>query len=575
MILQALADYYNRAVSLDAGALPPPGWERKRLPFIIEIRTDGMLVQIVDTQTGEGARLVPAEFLVPLAPKKSVNIATALLWGNVEYALGVPVNNKPDRVASAHKAFVAAITDRFGHQPDDEGIGAVLRFLTVLPYDELVADSAWPQLAQGNPFISFRLPGDPDLICRRPVVRAALDGPAEAADGRCIVTGDPARIARLHASIKGVRGTNTSGASLVSFNLSASESYGRTQGYNAPVSEDTVFRYTTALNTLLRPDSKQKQAIGDTTFVYWAERPADELVERGVSLLFSEPVRDDPDRNASVVSDILVGLRTGARPAGAGGGRFYLLGLAPNVARVAVRAWIVAGAIDIGQRIVRHFDDIEIDRPPKSHRYPSLYWLLRSTAVLEKAENIQPILEGEVIRAILEGRPYPISLLAAAVARSRAEQDVTPDRAALIKATINRLRRSTGVPREELSVALDPANPDPAYRLGRLFAALERAQEMASPGLNATIRDRFYGAASSTPITVFPRLLSLKNHHVAKVESTGLRIWIERLVGEIIDGIPEIPAHLSLEQQGAFAIGYYHQRQDFFRKHTTENGESN
>jgi CRISPR-associated protein Csd1 len=166
-------------------------------------------------------------------------------------------------------------------------------------------------------------------------------------------------------------------------------------------------------------------------------------------------------------------------------------------------------------------------------------------------------------------------VLAAAVLRTRAEQEITPERAALIKAVINRHRRATGAEREELTVALDPANPDPAYRLGRLFAALERAQETASPGLNATIRDRYYGAASSTPVTVFPRLLDLKNHHISKIESTPTRAWLERLIGEIVDGIPKIPPHLSLIQQGDFAIGYYHQRQDFFRKHTVSEGESN
>jgi CRISPR-associated protein Csd1 len=225
--------------------------------------------------------------------------------------------------------------------------------------------------------------------------------------------------------------------------------------------------------------------------------------------------------------------------------------------------------------LLEHFADIEIVLPSFARPHPSLFRLLCSTALLGKSENVPPNLQGEVAEAILAGRPYPITLLAAAVLRARAEQDVTPERAAVIKAVINRHRRATGAESEELTVALDPANPDPAYRLGRLFAALERAQETASPGLNATIRDRYYGAASSTPITVFPRLLDLNNHHISKIESTTTRAWLERLIGEIVDGIPKIPPHLSLIQQGDFAIGYYHQRQDFFRKHTVSEGESN
>jgi CRISPR-associated protein Csd1 len=341
------------------------------------------------------------------------------------------------------------------------------------------------------------------------------------------------------------------------------------------VGVEAAFKYTTALNFLLRSDSPQRQTLGDTSFVYWAERASDADVEQAVGLIFRDPVRDDPDRNAATVESILSSIRTGTRAAAATSGRFYVLGLAPNAARLSVRVWIVAPASEISARVARHFDDLEIVRPPKSHRYPSLYWLLRAVAVLGRAENIPPTLEGDITRAALEELPYPRSLLSAAVSRCRAEQDVTPDRAALIKAAINRFRRASGGGLEELTVALDPSNPDPAYRLGRLFAALERAQELASPGLNATIRDRFYGAAASTPITVFPRLLTLKNHHVAKIDQVGLRVWLERLIGEIVDGLPSIPAHLTLEQQGAFAVGYYHQRQDFYRKHTTETGEDN
>ena len=201
--------------------------------------------------------------------------------------------------------------------------------------------------------------------------------------------------------------------------------------------------------------------------------------------------------------------------------------------------------------------------------------MLCSVAVQGKSENVSPSLEGDVVRSILLGTEYPVSLLAAAVRRSSAESAVSPERAAVIKAVVNRHRRVAGRKEEELKVSLDVTNPAPAYRLGRLFAALERTQMLASPGLNATIKDRYYGAASRTPITVFPRLLDLKNHHVAKIESAGMRIHLEKLIGEIVEGIPRIPAHLSLIEQGDFAIGYYHQRQDFYKKHATNEGENN
>lgn len=574
MILQALVEYYDRRCATPDRALARLGWEPKQIPFIVEIAPDGRFIQIVDTRVPDGKRLVAKQFLVPKGVKRSVNIEPNLLWDNVEYALGVPIRNDPARVAESHAAFVAGIADRFGPEPSNAGICAVMAFLARSQHDALETDPLWTELATTNPFISFRLAGHTDLLCQIEAPPSlANQGPAF---GRCLVSGERAPIARLHPAIKNVRGGNTSGTTLVGFNWDAFKSYGRDQGYNAPVSEEVAFKYTTALNALLASDSLNRAWLGSSTYVFWAERDADAVVENALAAFFASPRTDDPDRGAAWMADVLEALRTVSWAAkDTTGGRFYVLGLAPNAGRLAVRSWTVATVSEIRSRLLEHFADIEIVLPGFARPHPSLFRLLCSTSLLGKAENVPPNLQGEVTEGILAGRPYPISLLAAAVLRARAEQDVTPERAAVVKAVINRHRRATGEEREELTVALDPTNPDPAYRLGRLFAALERAQETASPGLNATIRDRYYGAASSTPITVFPRLLDLNNHHISKIESTTTRAWLERLIGEIVDGIPKIPPHLSLIQQGDFAIGYYHQRQDFFRKHTVSEGESN
>ncbi len=572
MILQALVEYYERRCAREDGALPRPGWERKRLPFIVEITPEGGFVQIADTRVPDGKRLVAREFLVPKAIMRTSGVAANLLWDNVEYALGISVDGQSPRTVEAHKAFLSTITERFGGEPADAGVVALVEFLAGLPIEQMEHDPLWAEMVAGNPFISFRLAGHASLICE---CELPADPAAPAPTGTCLVTGKRAPVSRLHPPLKGIRGANTSGASLVSFNLSAFESYGHEQGDNAPVSEEAAFKYTTALNDLLSSDSRRKAWLGDSTFVFWAERQADELVEQGVASLFSDPAPEDPDRQSEAIRAVLKALSDGswtAVPDDAG--RFYVLGLAPNAGRAAVRTWTVASAEEIAKRLQDHFEDIDIARPGFSMEHPSLFRLLRSIAPQREAKNIPPNLQGDVAYAILTRGPYPISLLAAAIRRSCAEGDVTPERAALIKAVVNRHRRASGHQREELSVALDTANPDPAYRLGRLFAALERTQQTASPGLNATIKDRYYGAASSTPITVFPRLLDLSNHHLAKIESPHTRAWLERLIGEIVDGIPRIPAHLSLIQQGDFAIGYYHQRQDFFRKHTSE-GEIN
>ncbi len=573
MILQALVEYYDRRSALEQGALAPPGWEWKPLPFLIEITPEGGFVQIVDTRVPDGKRLRAKEFRVPQSVKRSVNVAPYLLWDSAEYALGIPVRNNPERVAKYHAAFIANIVERFGEMPADRGVAALLGFVADPPLDQIRADANWPEFDKANnPFIGFRLAGQSELVGDGEIPSETYENEEL---GMCLVSGKKARIARLHGSLKGVRGGNTSGTTLVGFNRDAFKSYGHDQGDNAPIGEEAAFKYAKALNDLLAFDSRRKAWLGESTFVFWAERAADELVERGVGDLFSDTAPDDPDRGGGGIRELLVATSDGSWSAMPDDhGRFYVLGLAPNLARVAVRTWSVASAEQIAQRLLDHFTDIEIVKPAFAREHPSVLRLLRSVALKGEDKHIPPNLQGEVAYAVLTGRPYPITLLAAALRRSCAEGDVTPERAALIKAVINRHRRASGEAREELSVALDTANADPAYRLGRLFAALERAQETASPGLNATIRDRYYGAASSTPITVFPRLLGLKNHHIAKIESPNTRAWLERVIGEIVDGIPKIPAHLSLIQQGDFAIGYYHQRQDFFRKRTSE-GESN
>ena len=332
---------------------------------------------------------------------------------------------------------------------------------------------------------------------------------------------------------------------------------------NSPVSEYAMFSYTTALNYLLRTDSRQKLLVGEDTFVFWAERtnPAEELFAAWL-----QPDPDDPARGVEAVKALYCAPQTGVRSLDQDDTRFFVLGLAPNVARLAVRLWNVTTVRELAANIRQHFDDLAIIRSPRDLEYLPLWRLLIATAAQGKSENISPLLGGEVLRAILAGTPYPQTLLAATLQRIRAEQGaVTYPRAALIKAVLARNARFCATPKLEVTVSLDIENPNAGYRLGRLFAVLERIQETASPGLNATIRDRFYGAASATPITVFPYLLKLKNHHLNHL-TVGQTVWLESKIGQIMEAMTQFPAHLNLDDQGRFAIGYYHQRQDFFTR---------
>ncbi len=560
MILQALCDYYRRKSSDDEAEVAPPGFEHKEIPFVLVLDREGRLVQIDDLRSPDGKRA--KRQLVPQAVKRTVGVSANLLWDSLEYALGYDSRGRAERVARQHADFRQRIDRLPG---DDEALAAVKIFLAGDPLEETRRASLWPELAEGNPLVTFRLADDPELVSQRSAVRGLLTGgePREV-EARCSITGRLDAISRLHPSIKGVRDAQPTGASLVSYNEPAFRSFNKDQGANAPVGEEAVFAYTTALNHLLRPGSSQRIQLGDATTVFWSEKASGGLVERAFTSWF-DPPRDDPDANVESVR-ALYEFQRGRPLTDDDQQRFFVLGLAPNAARLAVRFWQVATIADLGQRIFEHFSALEIVLPPKSPRYPSLPQLLASIAVQGKLKNVPPGLAGDWLRSILSGSPYPHTLLEAAIRRCRAEQAVTPSRAALIKAS---LIRSSHQRKENLAVSLDLSNVNPGYRLGRLFAVFEKLQEDAQPGINATIRDRYFASASSNPLVAFSTLNRLKNHHLAKLSNRGLAVVREKLIGEIMSGIDAkdpFPARLSLADQGRFAVGYYHQRQAFFEK---------
>ena len=573
MILQALHDYYEWKKADPESGLAPPGFELKEIPFVIEIDAQGNPVQIEDTREGEGKKKRARAFLVPQGVKKTSGIAANLLWDNAAYVLGVATKGKPERVEEQRQAFIAKVESLPTSVRTDAGVQAVLRFLQRANAESLSQRTEWPEIVETVPNLTFRLQGDTNLVCQRPAAVEAIkteQGTTDA-DGLCLVTGETGEIERLHTAIKGVWGAQTTGANIVSFNLDAFNSYGKAQGANAPISKHAAFRYTTALNHLLRKDSPQRLRVGDASVVFWADRPTE--WETGVVDIFGEPTKDDPDRNVRAVTSLYSAIDHGLLENDTGRTRFFALGLAPNAARIAIRFWQHGTVAEMAGRIKQHFDDLAIERVPRDPPYLSLFRLLVSVATQGKKDNIPPNLGGELMRSILAGLPYPQTLLAAAVRRIRAEHEVTYARAALIKGCINRATRYANPnSKEELTMSLDEASMNVGYRLGRLFAVLEKIQEEANPGLNATIRDRFYGAASSTPVTVFSTLLKLKNHHLSKLENRGRAVNLEKRLGEIMEGLSDFPTQLPIADQGRFAIGYYHQRQDFFKPTDTKEG---
>jgi CRISPR-associated protein Csd1 len=569
MILQALCDYYERKPDL-----PRLGFETKAIPFVIEINSAGQLVQIEDTRHAEGKKKIARNFVVPQGLKKSSGVAANLLWGNAEYALGICNEGDPKKVRERHAAFQAKLDTVVAQT--DAGLAAVQTFLKSPDRARLEADPLWPEILNTKPDVTFRLQGDLELICQRPAIRAALVN-VNSKEIICMVSGEPDGISDangkpdgLHWSIKGVWGAQSSGANLVSFNKDAFNSFGKEQGANAPVGKRVAFAYTTALNHLLSKESTQRIQVGDASTVFWSEKHTD--LEESFADLFDEPPKNDPAKQTRAIEALFKAPLTGALSDEGGNTRFYVLGLAPNAARISVRFWQVGTVAEMSARIRQHFEDLEIIHASFEKPHLSLFRLLVSTATQGKSENIPPNLAGELMRAILAGLPYPQTLLQATVRRIRAEREVTYPRAALIKACINRQARYSPSNEKEIAVSLDDSNTNPGYRIGRLFAALEKIQEEAvNP--SATIRDRFYGAASSTPVTVFANLMKLKNHHLAKMEE-GRKRYFEKLIGQIMSDINDFPAHLSLADQGRFAIGYYQQRQAFFTKsESTTKGE--
>lgn len=572
MILQSLYTLYERLADEPAYGLPLRGFSAQKVSFKLVLKADGSLLepQSVDPRVhtlvlGEGK------------PSGS-GINPCFLWDNQTYLLGrPPVDKKPAFAQERFEAFRArhlAVEQEIG----SPAFSAVCRFLEGWNPERL---SDYPLLEEvGTGFGAFQIQGERGYVHDDPAVRAwwkksQTAGEASAAVlGQCLITGaDQIEIARLHPKIKGVVGAQSSGASIVSFNDTAYESYGKAQSYNSPVSEEAAFRYGTALNALLTGPmaSRHRLRIGDTTCVFWTESKCaaeDVFAELLGSGSFAVEEAQDPDK-LDQLKRLLKAVTSGGRYAELddveAGTPFFLLGLAPNAARLSVRFFYNSTVGAMLERLREHHACMAIVREfeqPVGKRladpeFPPLWALLRET--VRRGDDPAPLLGGALMRAVVTGSPYPVGLYVAILRRIHADRTINYLRAATLKAVLVRNYSFN------LTTMLDTENTDPAYLLGRLFAVLEKTQSDALPGLNATIRDRFYSAASATPASVFPRLLRTYQHHLGKL-SGGAKVNRERLVQDIMEAISSggFPKQLNLQAQGVFAIGYYHQRKSLF-----------
>lgn len=573
MILQALTSLYEALAQ--KGEISKEGWSREKISFALGIDENGDLLRVTplfDTVDGPKGktREVPQKMTVPI---KVGNTSPKFLWGNSGFILGTANDKTPEAAKDCFKR------NRDLHHEVLKGIEvpaakAILSFFDRWEPEktlenELVTSCAGELLGKAN--MVFRFNGK--FIHEIPQLAAAWQahyGETAKERGQCLITGALDAIPNTHPLIKGVQGAQSSGAALVSFNASAFCSYNKEQNQNAPVGKYAAFAYTAALNHLLA-DRKNVHRIGDAAVVCWAENADKQYEEFAADLFFGDGDGDQSDEQRLSALQASVELLAKGLPCREldldPERKFYILGISPNAARLAVRFFYCDSFGNIVKNIKAHYDRLEIVRPSYD-KYPMLpLWKLLSATVNPSAKDKTPnsAMAGAVARAVFSGGRYPASLLECTFLRIRAEREITRERAAIIKAYYLR-NPNEKCPKEVLTVSLNKDSKNVPYTLGRLFSVYEEIQQAANPGINTTIKDKYFGSAATMPATVFPILSSLAQKHLRKL-SDAQRIYLDKKVMTLKDILGEqYPAHMSLPEQGSFDLGYYHQTQDRYTK---------
>lgn len=575
-MLQALVERYE--TECKEGRLPQAGWEYRGVLFALVLSEAGDLLQVMplaqQTMRGKKQVNVPRRIIVPMGETRASGICPFFLCDNSSYFLGMDEKGKAKRTAECFAAAKKLHEEVLGGV-QSEAARAVLAFFErwqggkeMLHTHSALAPYAAEISAGAN--LVFRVART--FVHEDPAVCEAwekyLDASGSKEKRRCLVTGAFAPIAVKHPALKGVTGAQATGAMLVSFNANAYESYGHDgeQGGNAPVSKKAAFAYGTALNALLA-DREHTKIIGDTTMVYWAEEESEAAQDLLCGMLFG----DEDKMTDDLLDSVLKKVQTGAAIDYEGvaisyANPFYILGLAPNAARLSVRFFLQGSFGDFLKNLALHMEQMKIVRPSWETRGNVPLWeLLRETVNPNaKVKMASPIMAGAMLRAVLTGGKYPVSVFQNILLRIHAEQGerkINARRAGFLKAYLMRNRG------RKIAVALDENSTDVAYLLGRWFAVLEEVQEKANPEIKATIRDRFFDSACGTPAHVFPMLQKLALHHLKKLE-TAPRVYLDKKLSEIMGKLDakDMPRHLPLEEQGVFILGYYHQKQKRYEK---------
>ena len=579
MILQALVRCYESLAAADE--LEKPGWSMVKVSWGLELTPEGQIQRLWPLESADAkGKKRPQLIKLPAQTKKTVGVVSNFLCENSSYILGRDNKGKPERSLECFKACAARHREILA-EVEHPMAKAILRFFAgwnpQTAEENAVLAPEWEEILKGGNLV-FCMDGvyaqDVPEIAQAWDEAYADDENAEM--GRCLVTGQEAPIAILHPSIKGIVGAQSSGAALVSFNAPSLESFGKDdrdkqgQGRNAPVSTYAAFAYTEALNYLLREPAYHSR-LGDTTLIYWAEGAEEEYSSAMAGMMFSDNMEQED------LKDVMEALSSGKTvlwnklPLNPDN-RFYILGIAPNAARLAVRFFLQNTFGSFAANLDRHQKRLEIVRPAFDEREGLSVWsLLRETANPNSRDKKPPEpLVSALMRAVLMNTPYPAELFIQTEIRLRAEHEVSRGKAAILKAYLLRnvveLNPDNHPYKEVLQVQLNENTTYLPYRLGRLFAVLEALQLKANPGINATIKDRYFNSACATPAVVFPTLVRLAQNHLNKLDG-GIKVYYDKMITGLFNAVEEsYPVRLSLQDQGIFQIGYYHQKQKLFTK---------
>ncbi len=572
MILKALYDYYHRSENL-----PALGMELKEIGFIIIIDKYGNFLRFEDRRIDKKSA---QQFLV----KKSIGRSSApvanYLYDNSQYVFGYSDKGSPESMRKYFDTFKAKINEIYNRFTDNESITAVYTFYQQEPHimiETMKNDPLWHDIIKNlnkkYSTFSFLIEGDTEIIASKKELIISENKDNEITGSRCLITGQQSKTVEVTTAtmIAGSQAT----AKLVAFQINSGyDSYGKSKGYNAPISEEAEFAYTTALNHLLRSDSRNKFMVGSRTFLFWASSN-NKIAKEAEDSLFTllgriDDNNDDPNKRIEVVRHTFLSIYNGMQPT-ENDDKFFILGLAPNSARIAVIYWQETPLREFARLICKHFEDMEIiDTRKEKKPYIGLHSILGNVTLGGKSSDATPNLPDAVVKSIFQGLPYPASLFQACIRRIRAEQSVNIIRAAIIKAYLNRQNNNSN--NKKVNIMLDKENQNQGYLCGRLFAVLDKIQEDAN-GIHS-IRERYMNSASATPAMVFATILNLSTHHLEKLNNSK-QVFYEKLKQEIISKFDAngFPTHLDLQNQGRFFVGYYHQRQDFFISKEDKNTE--